>query len=318
MKNNRSPKTELSAILITGSDIDILRRSISYLDKQTAKSKIELVIVCPSLGDMNVREGELDSFSAAELVELPDFISVGDAFAAGISRANSPIVAYVEEHSYPDPGWAQAILDAHRGPWAAVGWGIENANPEKMVSWAIMFADFGPWVELASSQEMDRLPGHHCSYKREILAGFGDQLGSLLEIETVLHHKLREAGYRLYCESSTRSAHVNVSKLSSFVEAEFFGSRIYGSRRMRSEKWSTLERLIHMLATPLVPFLLLRRMNQDIVRSGRARQLYPRILPYLILRGWVHSFGELIGYLFGPGQAPTKRMSSELDRKKHL
>ena len=215
---NESPASpSLSAILITSSDYSSLRESIAHLKLQSALSSLEIVIVCPSKEKLKLDLEDVKLFSFLEIIELENYISSGDVLATGFKNANSPIVAYIEEHSYPDPQWAEAILEAHKGNWAVVGWSIENANPETLISWASLFADFGPWVELKISQEMEILAPHHCSYKKDLILSFGEELGTLSEIETILHSKLKQSGHRLYFESATQSKHVNFSKFAHWV-----------------------------------------------------------------------------------------------------
>ena len=54
---------------------------------------------------------------------------------AGILAATSPVVGLIEDHSYPGPEWAEALLRAHAGPWTGVGPAVDNANPESAASW---------------------------------------------------------------------------------------------------------------------------------------------------------------------------------------
>src|SRR3989304_2271303 len=60
--------------------------------------------------------------------------------------AAPPPVPLAESHCSPDPAWAEALLDAHRGPWAAVGPALYNANPGTSVSWVNLLMDYGPWL----------------------------------------------------------------------------------------------------------------------------------------------------------------------------
>src|SRR5437588_133855 len=82
---------------------------------------------------------------------------------------------------------AQALLAAHRGPWAAVGPVVRNANPSTSVSWADFLIGYGPWCDPAPAGDLDHLPGHNSSYKRAILLDYGSELEGLLEAESVLH-----------------------------------------------------------------------------------------------------------------------------------
>src|SRR5262249_35044767 len=91
--------------------------------------------------------------------------------AAGVRRASAPIVALAENHSFPEPGWAAALIQAHRAApsRAAVGPELGNANPERAVSWAYLFSYFGRWAEPAAAGIVEVLPGHNPSNKRDIL-----------------------------------------------------------------------------------------------------------------------------------------------------
>lgn len=69
-------------------------------------------------------------------------MSTAEARAAGIRQANAPVVAFVEDHSYPDPDWAERLIEAHRKLWAAVGpVMMVNANPATMISWPIFLSN---------------------------------------------------------------------------------------------------------------------------------------------------------------------------------
>ncbi|MFN2433451.1 MAG: hypothetical protein ABR599_11675 [Gemmatimonadota bacterium] len=104
--------------------------------------------------------------------------------------ASAPVVAFGEDHSFPEPGWAEALLQAHRGPWAAVGPSIVNANPATAVSWATLLTSFGRWLELDASGPADAIAWHNSAYKREVLLGLGDELEPLLEVEGLLQAEL--------------------------------------------------------------------------------------------------------------------------------
>jgi len=110
-----------------------------------------------------------------------------EARAAGVHAARGEFVAFVADHVYPDPGWAEAVIAAYdEGPWAGVGYSFRNANPDTYASRAAMLADFGPWLAPTRSGETDHLPTNDVSYRRSLLAGFGDELAELLTAEPLL------------------------------------------------------------------------------------------------------------------------------------
>lgn len=253
------------------------------------------------------------------MVEVGPIRSTGGAIAAGFQRAHAPVVAYAEEHSYPFPAWAEALLLAHEKAWGAVGAAIVNANPGTIISWANLFTDFGPSVEPAIAGITSHLAWHHASYKRELLSGYGaEQLQSYLETEGLLHQALQDRGYQLYFEPAARSNHVNVSTTVSLIRCEFVGGRLFGAARARHNNWSIARRLLYILGSPLIPVLRLRRTLQEVRRAGQFDKLFPQILPSMVVALVAHCIGEIFGYALGPGDAAWQRVPCELNRCQFL
>jgi len=95
---------------------------------------------------------------------------------AGIRAATAPIVALAEDHSFPDPDWADALITAHQARFAVVGPVLRNANPRSMLSWANLLLEYAPWLEGTPGQEMKDLPGHNSAYRRDLLLAFGEEI----------------------------------------------------------------------------------------------------------------------------------------------
>lgn len=307
----------LSVIVITLGGFDLIRRTVRHLHDQTARDQIELLIVTPSSKGLEYDPEQVAGFHSVRIIETESINYTGEAHAAGVRAASAPVVIYVEEHSYPEPGWAEALIKAHDGPWDAVGGAILNANPGNMVSWASMLTDFGPWVAPVSSGKVKRLPPHHTSYKKSILEEYGSRLAPLLEAETVLIANLNKEGSGLYLEPGAVSRHVNVSSIRSYLKSEFFGGRLYGSGRARSHRWH-VRRVAYAVGAPAILLVRLQRVLTQIRRCGRQRELIPKILPPLLLGLVSHTLGEMAGYLFGEGRAAARRRSVELNRFQHV
>jgi hypothetical protein len=308
---------DLSVVMITPRGFDMLTESLGHLRDQALRERLELVFVAPR------RDGfdklELDGFWGHKLVEMGEFPTTGAALAAGFRAATGPVVGYVEEHSFVEPGWAEALIEAHRGPWAAVGVGLANANPETAASWASLLLSFGGSVEPRESAEVDALPSHHTHYKRAALEPYEDRLEEMLEIEAALCEDMRRRGERLYLASGAWERHINVSAARSFVAALWFGGRTYGAARVESEGFSGLKRVLYSLATPAIVAVKLRRVLADLDRIGRRDELVPRILPQLVAGLVVFQLGEVLGYATGsPGRSGEARRMQELDRSAHV
>lgn len=308
----------MSVVLVTPDHYGAIRRTVRHLLAQAVRSRLELIIVAPSADKLDLDESELSEFHQFRVVEVGEIRSTGQAIAAGIRRASAPVVTYAEEHSYPDSGWAAALIEAHRQPWAAVGSVIGNANPNSTISWAHFYTDFGPYVEPAAAVETVCLGGHHTAYKRAILLEYGPMLDAMLENEVILNRDLHARGYRLYLEPRARAHHVNISLFTSHLRAEYNGGRLFGATRARHGQWSIFHRLLYIGAMPLIPLVRLWRVLGEIRRSGRQRTLLPRVLPALIIGLFAHSIGEVTGYALGAGDAAQRRVTFELNRYRHI
>ena len=135
---------QMSVVLVTPDRYDAISKTMEHLQAQTVPDQLEIVIVAPSAARLNFDAAELTTFGRVRVVEVGEIKSTGRAIAAGVQEASAPVVTYAEEHSYPAPGWAEALIKAHRQSWAVVGATIANANPGNMISWASLFTDFGP------------------------------------------------------------------------------------------------------------------------------------------------------------------------------
>jgi glycosyltransferase involved in cell wall biosynthesis len=315
---NDACAVQMSVVLVTPGRYETIRKTMQHLQAQTVADQLEIVIVAPSAATLNFNAAELTAFGRVRVVEAGEIKSTGRAIAAGVREATAPVVTYAEEHAYPAPGWAEALIKAHCQSWAAIGVAIANANPGNMISWASLFTDFGPWVEPGEAGEISHLPWHHAAYKRAVLLEYGPKLEDMLETESILHKDLQARGHRFYLEPAAKTNHVNISLLSSYIAAEFNGARMFAANRARSAEWSIFGRLLYIGGMPLIPFVRLKRVLRDIHRSGRQRELLPRVLPALITGLVADALGQLTGYAFGAGDAAQRRVSFELNRCRHI
>lgn len=111
----------LSVILVTQGSFEALRRVVGHLRAQSVRDRIEIVLVAPSEAGLEADPAALEGFHGVRLVATGPIEVAGVAVAAGACVAFAEIVVYVEEHSFPAPGWAEALIRAHEGPWASVG-----------------------------------------------------------------------------------------------------------------------------------------------------------------------------------------------------
>ena len=308
----------LSVVLVTPDRYQSLRQTIGHLRSQSVHCQMEIVIVTVRADTLDLNEAELRDFHQFRVVEIGPIKSVGRAYAAGIRSASAPVVVLGEDHSFPEPGWANALLCAHEGPWAVVGPVVCNANPASKMSWADFFLGYGPWQDPSPAGEKEHLPGHNSSYKRKLLLSYGAQLDSMLEAESVLHWDLRRKGHRLWLEPAAKTRHVNFTRLSSWVQALFQSGRKFAAFRADNEKWPRGRRLLFGAAGPLIPLVRFGRIAVDVRGPGRPGRMLLAATPWLLFGLGVDAAGQMVGSVFGAGTAEEQLMCFEFQRYRHV
>jgi len=309
---------EMSVVLVTRTPFRSIRKIIRHLLRQTVSDRLELLIVVPSRDELALEDSEVQGFGAVRVLEVGPIVSMPQAKLVAVRNATTPVVAFAEDHCYPEPDWAEHLIKEHRERCAAVGPLLKNANPTTLNSWASYLMSHAHWNEPVSTGLTDSLPWHNTSYKRDLLLEYGAELPALLSAEGFLQQSLSARGYELYLSPKATVSHVNVSLAASVIAHAYIGGRLFGARRARYEKWSLFRRLLHIGATPLIPVVRLHRTCQDIRRIGEQKRLLPLVLPALSVGLISHALGELVGYAFGIGDTEQQFSTYEMTRIEHL
>ena len=305
----------LSVILPTADDFSTIRMTVRALRAQTIRQKIQLVIVVPG-DNVPIPDKEVEGFGRVLVVNGGQMVTSNRSRVAGIRAATSPIVVLAEDHSFPAPDWAEALLAAHQQGYAVIGPVVRNGNPRTMLSWANLLLEYGPWLDGAERAELDDLPGHNSAYRRDLLVEYGDQLEEMFEVEAVIQRDLRSKGHRMLLEPRASTSHLNFSQLWPSLLLRLNAGRSFAA--YRTHGWSFSKRIGYALASPLIPFVRLVRIVRLLRNSSELDDLFPRVLPMLCTVLVVDGLGELIGYTSGPGGSPRFLGSIEFNRVRFL
>lgn len=309
----------LSSILITPDVYATIAKTMQYLRAQTIAKQMELVIVAPSADRIHIPPEDEASFHSIKIAEINEFGSLAVARAAGVAAASAPVVAFNEDHSFPEPGWAAALLDAHRRGYAGVAPEMKNANPGSTLSWAALFLHFGGAVEPGTGFETSHpAASHNMSYTRAALLEVGDRLTELMLAELFLHEELRSRGHRFWVEPAAATKHVNLSRIRPALIHAWTGGRMYGGLRREFGAWPLARRIVYAGGSPIIPLLRLKRVLPLLRRTDAGRRLIPRVLPTMAVILSVHAAGEAFGYLFGMGKTRISYSEFETRRERHV
>lgn len=306
----------LSVVVVTPDRVATVRKTLRHLRSQSICERMEVLIVAPSAEGLGLDESELREFHSYRVVEVGHMRSTARARAAGVRAAKADVVALVEDHAFPAPGWAESLVKRHAEEWAAVGPVMSNANPRSATSWANLLIEYATWLEPCVAGEREHLPGHNGSYKRALLVEYGERLEAMLDAESVLHWDLRSRGHKLFLEPHARVFHQNFSAPAPSLTLRFNGGRLFASARARG--WPAWRRAVYACASPLIPFLRAARIVGELSKPGRPRRLLPKVLPTLFAFLLLDGAGELVGYALGAGDAMRKLSDMEFHRGRYM
>lgn len=304
----------LSVVLITPDVFDTVRTTVRHLNAQTIAGQIELIIAAPVASAVHVPPEAVSRLRRCKVVEVGALTTMCSGKVKALSHATAPIIAFAEDHSFPEPDWAAALLDGHARGYTGVMPAMLNANPRTFLSWSAMFMHFGAAVEPIDGEVRYGSASHNTSYRRDALLELADELPRLMLVELFLQDALHARGHRFLQQPAARTRHVQATRPRAWVGHGFIGGRLYGGLRVELNRWPLARRMFMVAASPLIPLLRLRRVVREIRRTSHGPLLLPRLLPHLITGLVIHAAGEVTGYILGVGDSDVTYSEFEAHR----
>lgn len=291
---------KLSVVIVGRDGIASLRPILLCLAGQTIAKDIELIAVLPQ---DRCRPETLSpwetSFRGTRAVSVATIGNRGRAAASGVWVTTAPIIAFTENHCFPDPDWAEALVRAHDGSHAGVAPVVLNANPESLLGWAIYSSGYAEFSDRAEPQEIPEMPLHNTSYCRNPLAALGNELEELLSHESRLQQRLRDNGHKFFLTPAAKTRHINEATWKLVLGLNYCNGRRYGGHRALGWGWS--RRIAYAALFPFLSVNVARKALQRLDNCGSDR---PPMSAGLLLAIWLqslaHAAGEAVGYLRGP------------------
>jgi hypothetical protein len=275
------------------------------------RAELEIVFAVPVGGLRDLDEAEVSEFAAVRSVELASIPSLAVARAAGVRKATAPLVFIGETHSFPEPGWAEALLRAHEGPWAAVVPAVSNADPRGPISWGGYLMDYARWDPERPVGEIADPMIYNTSYQRQVLLELGEQLEIALDpYSGVLWPILFERGLRAWFEPEARIRHLGVGQFGTSLREKVLIGMIVGN--YRATRWSLARRLVYFFGSPLIPLVLMARLLPAVRRIRRRHRLPWGSLPMMFLGCVAKAVGETYAVAAG-APAGTQARQTEIE-----
>ena len=239
---------KVSVVLVAATWREGAQRTLDALAAQSAAGSIEVVVA--DLAQPGTTPLGLPHDVPTTVIPCSGR-SWAEARAEAVRQARGEVVAFIEDHCIPARDWAEVLIEAHRGPWAGVGYAFASATPEHRLARSALIADYGAWAHPTRPGPVRHLPRNNVSYKRDALLSVDGPLEARLEVALTLHQQLLERGMALYVEPRVLVAHENLASLAVACRASFAFCRLLAAERVRSGAWGWPRRIVWGLATPL-------------------------------------------------------------------
>ncbi|HYC77553.1 MAG TPA: hypothetical protein VEI02_07990 [Planctomycetota bacterium] len=300
-------RPELSVVVTVVSGVDSVRRTLAALrpGDRTPDGVEILVPIERDRGATAVLAVEYDDVAFVDLGDLPldtkapghlqEHERIDRRRAAGLSVARGDVIAIVEDHGTPAPGFCDAVRAAHRRlPHAAIGGVVANGIPTP-INDALWLCDFGRYAPPQDEGPRETLTDVCVSYKREALLRIHDVWIDRYH-EPVVHDALRARGETLWLDPKIEVVQTRPPRpWSDRIAERFAWGRLYGD--LLGRRLSPFARPFRALVSAFVAPLLLLRLTRLAAGRLPARRLGPALLrATTLLHAW--SLGEALGVLF--------------------
>ena len=295
-------KVILSAAMITGTCRERAQEALDVLCRQTIIDKMEIIVV-----DLGASMSKPFTYPpSVRVIVMPKSQETFWAAARmdAVKKASGDIIAFIEDHSFAHPDWAENVAKAFEGPWAAVGYSVVNANPQSYASRAGLVSDYILWMSPVLEGKAKLLPGNNVAYRRELLEHFGKRLEFDLGVDFNINQALRKQGHSLAMSATALIAHQNFERVGGLLRANYHYCRLLAANRASSQNWNVLRRILYSAGAPIgAPVIKLIRIVKSL--RGRSALVWPFIssIPVILLTFLVSAIGESLGYLFGAGRS---------------
>jgi hypothetical protein len=316
----------LSVIFVARHNLACIHKILECLLAQTAAARIELIISTDSpelLRDAEEFLAPRARFWRTRFL-LQRTEDLAKAHAQSVVESTGDAVVIIEDHSFPDPNFAEELLAAFEtSPFVqAAAPVLINPNPATAVSRA-QFLNFhgrrgGERPDRPRFEEVPALPWHNTAYRRSALAGFFHD-EDFLQIESFVQQDIvaNTPTACFVCCTRTTSRHVNMSSLGPALQHAFLGGRVFAGKRAERLKWGVAQKAARSALFPAVAMLKMKR-NASIFWDVTSPMKNLSTSSAALLLAFSHALGEAVGTLLGVRRSTRVYSGFEYNRARFL
>lgn len=296
LESLKSPR--LSVIVACTHSWRDLEPVLSSLRGQKGAEGLEIIVVDSSGDRAGGDSGNQDQGTMT--LRFPQGTPLPALWGAGIQQSHGTLIAITDDCSVPDTQWVTAILAAHESSDLIVGGAVDPMPRRSLVDWAAYFCEYGQFMLPLAGGVVSELPGNNVAFKRTALHK-GTQFVKPGFWKTYWCRALQQEGVQLRSNPSMVVVDRKSYRLFPFLIRRYHHGRCFAGMRMTQV--SSVMRVLYALGTPLLPILFMRRIAVPIMQKRRYLPQFILSLPISVLAVVSWSWGELYGYLVGPGRS---------------
>ena len=211
----------------------------------------------------------------------------------GIDAARGEIVALTISQMVPAADWIATIRALHER-YHVVGGAIDPGEGLRAVDWAEYFCRYARDLRPFPGHESLDLPGDNAAYKRSLLENVSDLYRNGFW-EPLVHAELAKDGVVHWQAPELVVYQGRSAGLRAFTAQRLTHGRQYG--RDRATKLATGRRVVGVLMSPMVPFLMSWRVLRLVLSKRRYRRRALATLPIILWFNLVWAYAEARGYV---------------------
>lgn len=288
--NSETPK--LSVVVASQNARHSVGDCLRALEKQQNNGNLEIVVVDNSTD--TTREIIEREFPSVKLVKAPTEKLIPELWGIGIKESAGEFVALTTSHFVASEDWTSEILKAQQQPHAGIGGAIENEEHAGVVSWAVYFCRYSPYMLPFGQTEVKDFAADNASYKRRDLERVKDSMRDGFW-ETFVHKEMLRQGMSLLKTPDIVTYHQKSFTFAGFMNQRFWHGRQFGEAR--SAEMPPIRRAIFVLLSPAIPLIYLARITRRVLDKKRNVGKFVKSLPILTMFLLSWSLGEFTGYL---------------------
>lgn len=231
-----------------------------------------------------------------KVIFSPADMLIPQLWAVGIMAATGEWVALTTAQCVPSPGWIQKLREVTLDSRLAVGGAIVNDSKATKLNWAIYLLRYSSFLPESPGGARPEIAADNAVYRRAAILKNADLLRHGFW-EPSFHARFRSEGHDLTFDPDLLVEHKGLISGRAFAGARFRHGREFGLARSGGS--GVLRRILLVFASPLIPFILFKRVASRTLGHPRYRGQLVAAAPWLTIFTLAWSLGEASGYVRG-------------------